>query len=114
MGQSTLKTKKAAVDKENKGENTLKYMASKKKSSYELAAEKIKREPEPPRFASLKRPITGKQLDEQKSRNQMMPTKKPASSNFPIKKPAIKPDPKIEHEFKLAQHSKSVKTLYKE
>ena len=54
----------------------------------------IVRQPQPPRMPQLKRPLTGKQLDELNARLPMMPDEyKGTTMHVEIQKPVIMPDP---------------------
>jgi len=61
--------------------------------------------PQPPRMPELKRPLTGKQLDEIKARLPVMPDQYAASTmHIVIQKPVIRPDPAITHQMHLNRH----------
>ena len=65
----------------------------------------IVRKPQPPRVPELKRPLTGKQLDEIKKRLSIEPDGFAAQTmHIAIEKPQIKPDPQIAHEMRLDKH----------
>lgn len=70
------------------------------------------RNPEPPRQAEEKRPMTAKMLDEQKNRFAILPPETKTTDVFPISQPKHKVDKKLKNEIELdKKQGKAIKKV---